>query len=429
MPFTDNFNGAAVRTHLNAWTPSGGTAWTLDGGLSSNITVETDGTLRTVNAASNLLCDDQGSADQYIQARLKNLVAAANQYVHNRWVSGVLTFVGWRCAGVGAAGLRLTESVAGVVTDLVSFQGAAEVVYRVEVSGTTAKIFADGVQQGTDQTVASSTATRQGLRSGTTIVASWIDDFEAGALAGAGQTIALNQTSESDTAQPVGSAKHKAVDQAGETDLAQAVSSRKAGALGQVMETDAAQAIAAARRVALGQAGETDSAQAVAPRKVLALGQVTETDAAQAVTVPGSINVAVGQATETDGAQAIDTTKVVSAGQVLESDAAQAVSSRKVLAVGMVTEAEYAQAIAHYKTRGVLQPVESDSAHSISSVKVLALGQIAEINGAQAITAAGGATLQLSQIDLDAIAAAVWAADHAVNAHAKLDAILARLQC
>jgi hypothetical protein len=39
------------------------------------------------------------------------------------------------------------------------------------------------------------------------------------------------------------------------------------------------------------------------------------------------------------------------------------------------------------------------------------------------------AAVTLTQADLDSIAAAVWASDTAVAAHAKLDAILARLTC
>lgn len=73
--------------------------------------------------------------------------------------------------------------MAGVVVDLVTFQGVDEAVYRVEVSGTTAKIFEDGVQKDTDQTVASSTETSQGIRIGSTSTNNWIDDYEAGALA------------------------------------------------------------------------------------------------------------------------------------------------------------------------------------------------------------------------------------------------------
>lgn len=187
-PFLDNFTEASD-TNLESHTPSGGTAWTLTGAAGAVlVNAAADLILTRTTTASIYKCDDQGSANQYIQARLKTLSTNfPNSYIACR-LTDASNFVGWRCFGTGAAGLRLCETVSGTVTDKYTFQGVDESVYRVEVSGTTAKIFEDGVQKGTDQTVASSIETSQGLRIGSVTTTDWIDDFEAGALGGGGVT-------------------------------------------------------------------------------------------------------------------------------------------------------------------------------------------------------------------------------------------------
>lgn len=184
-PFLDNFTEAS-NTNLESHTPSGGTAWTLAGGAAGAAIVQgTNNALRSRSTtASYYTCDDQGSANQYVQARLKSLATGfPDSYVACRLVDAS-NFVGWRCAGTGSSGLRLCEVITGTVTDKYSFQGVDESVYRVEVDGTTARIYADTVQKGTDQTVASSTETSQGVRIGSDQTVDWIDDFEAGALGG-----------------------------------------------------------------------------------------------------------------------------------------------------------------------------------------------------------------------------------------------------
>ena len=125
----------------------------------------------------------------------------------------------------------------------------------------------------------------------------------------AGQTISVNQITETDTAQAVAWApKHRLVGQIVETDTAQAVTLRRSYAVAQVEETDTAQAVTpvVSKTVAVDQVAELDTAQAVAwaPKHRL-VGQVEEVDAAQAVTVVGATVVAVGQVEELDTAQVV----------------------------------------------------------------------------------------------------------------------------
>jgi hypothetical protein len=185
MAFTDNFTEASD-TNLEDHTPSGGTAWTLTGTAGAALVFATTDDLRSrTTSASIYVCDDQGSADHYVQARLKALSTNfPNSYVACRLLDAS-NFVGWRCFGTGSAGLRLTEVVAGTPADLFTFQGVDESVYRVEVTGSDVTIWEDGVQKGTTYTYNGSTSeTSQGVRIGSDIAINWIDDFEADVLGG-----------------------------------------------------------------------------------------------------------------------------------------------------------------------------------------------------------------------------------------------------
>lgn len=187
-PFLDDFTDADA-TNLEDHTPSGGTAWTLVSGVAA-AGILSSGALRSrTTTVSHYHCDDQGSADQYVQAKLAQFsLTLANSYICCR-LADASNFVGWRFFGTGSAGLRLCEAVGGTVVDKYSFQGASGVVYRVETESTTARIYADGVQKGTGQTVNSSTETRQGVRIASDASTGWIDDFEAGSLGSSAPTL------------------------------------------------------------------------------------------------------------------------------------------------------------------------------------------------------------------------------------------------
>ena len=194
--FTDDFTEASTDTNLESHTPSGGTAWTrVDGAAGGAVVQASSDTLRVRSTTTTAYtCDDQGTADHYTQARNKTLSSGrSNSYVCVRLVDKD-NFLGWRLAGSGATGSRLSKCVAGTVTDLVTFQGVDEAVYRVEVSGSDAEIFEDGVSKGTGTYSENTTETSQGVRSGDSSADPWIDDFEAGALS-SGTIVAVPKAS------------------------------------------------------------------------------------------------------------------------------------------------------------------------------------------------------------------------------------------
>lgn len=220
-------------------------------------------------------------------------------------------------------------------------------------------------------------------------------------------TVAVNQITETDTAQAftvVKNALTASVGQNTETDTAQSVTPIKTiiQNVNQIVETDTAQAFTAvnnALTATVGQTTETDLAQtftSVSSPLTVAVGQTTETDTAQPIAVQGPITAAVGQTTETDTAFSITPIKTIVAavGQVVETDTAQAFTSvNQALSVslGLAEETDLAQAInpSGPKVRPVNQVTETDVAQSITPVKtiVAAVGQVLETDTAQTVAA------------------------------------------
>lgn len=188
MAFTDAFTQAGVTVDLATHVPTGGTAWTRTGAADSIVVNEGANTARASGGSTAIyVCDDQGSANHYTQARLKILNASGfgNAFLASRLVDSN-NFVGWRLSGAGGSGSRLVKCVSGTVTDLVTHQGTDESIYKVECDGTNVKLYEDGVQQGSTQTVSDhQTETSQGLvNRNENKTVDWLDDFEAGALGG-----------------------------------------------------------------------------------------------------------------------------------------------------------------------------------------------------------------------------------------------------
>lgn len=180
--FTDTFtdsNGTLLQDH----TPSGGTGWTKNAGGTSDITIESNELQSDGASKTEYLCDDSGSADQFVQSKLVTLANFGDCFTALRFVD-IDNLIGWRIPGTGGAGMRMSKNVADSITDLVSIQGVAGSVYKVEGDGSTLKFFEDDVQQGSNQTVTDhQTETSAGLRSRLNIGSGWIDDFENASLA------------------------------------------------------------------------------------------------------------------------------------------------------------------------------------------------------------------------------------------------------
>lgn len=202
MPFTDNFNDTNL-TLLENHTPSGGTAWTISGGgAAGTFLIGGAGTLlRTPSSTPTVdtyyTCDDQGSADHYISCRFQTFDSTIGAYVVACRLVDTDNYIGVRLAGNGSGGLRITQCVAGVATDLALIQGENGGWVKLEVSGTTVDLYKGGTgptpswsvtPDATASYTANTTETSQGVLVDTSLggagaTKAFIDDFEAGSLA------------------------------------------------------------------------------------------------------------------------------------------------------------------------------------------------------------------------------------------------------
>jgi hypothetical protein len=200
VAFTDNFDGAGSNTNLESWTPSGGGSWTRQDGAAGAAVVNTNGTLRSSSTtATSYVCTDQGSANHAVEFRDKAFANTVGNSLAAVRLVDASNSIGWRITGTGATGRRLCKIVAGVITDLITSQAVDEEWIKVEISGTTAKLFQGGTggtpswtQVGADQTVSDSVfsgETSIGVRIGSSQAIDWIDEFSASALGGTPVTI------------------------------------------------------------------------------------------------------------------------------------------------------------------------------------------------------------------------------------------------
>lgn len=229
-------------------------------------------------------------------------------------------------------------------------------------------------------------------------------------LLAAGQTVVINQVTETDLAQPIGKLKEKSISQVTETDLAQPVGRDKSKTLGQVSESDISQPITwDPKNRLVNQASELDVAQPVNwDPKIRLINQTTESDIAQPITAP--IVVLINQASEVDVAQGItwdpknrlinpasenDLAQPISwdpknrlVAQVSEIDLAQPITAPIVVLINQVTEIDLAQPISwDPKNRLIAQVSELDSAQNILwSPKNRLLNIVSEIDLAQPIS-------------------------------------------
>lgn len=188
--FTDNFNGAGSNTDLASWTPSGGTAWTLVDGTGSWAQVSSSTnrliTNNTDATGASWRCDDQASADQYLQAKWQNTVIS---FWCCRHVSRT-SYIGVR-GNAATPKCNLFRNNAGF-TSLGT--GATTVVagdtIRLECSGNNLTVYLNGVAEiGPVSETHNNTQTRQGVHVRNDGTVGWADDFEAGVLAAGGLSI------------------------------------------------------------------------------------------------------------------------------------------------------------------------------------------------------------------------------------------------
>lgn len=228
----------------------------------------------------------------------------------------------------------------------------------------------------------------------------WLPD----AAGGGGQTVAIGQVTETDTAQALTgllattiaqvteadtaqaltALQSLAIAQATEADTAQAFAAQHAAAIGQVSESDLAQAITALQTAAVGQATETDLAQSVSASQLLVASQATETDLAQAVALQAA--GVIGQAEETDLAQPASSAQARVAAQATEADLAQPLTGLHTLLIGLATEADLAQAFSPSQPNTLQQAAEVDLAQAFGGAQLAAVGQVLESDSAQPLS-------------------------------------------
>lgn len=186
-PFRDDFSGESSNVDLALHTPSGGAAWTRSGGSSGMAKVRSataDLLTDTTNSAGALyLCDDQGSADQYVQfvARSTNpSTMAANRAVSN---------VSWICVRVNSSKVSLLKCIPGPTYSVIG-SGTTTVsvddVIRLESEGSTHRVYINGVLELTVTDSHNATVTRQGIVARSTQYTGLLDSFEAGPLSTGG---------------------------------------------------------------------------------------------------------------------------------------------------------------------------------------------------------------------------------------------------
>jgi hypothetical protein len=174
-------------TLLTAHIPSKGVGWTLKSGENANLVVRavSNALVSTSVTRTLVTSDDLGSADCYVEAGLSTLSAQNGRYVALR-IQDATNFIGFILAGTGSAGLRLVKVVGGTTTNLMTMQGVAGRVYKIEAEGSIIRFYEDGIQQGSDITESVFQAeTKQGIVAfNTASTTDFISSYNADVLGG-----------------------------------------------------------------------------------------------------------------------------------------------------------------------------------------------------------------------------------------------------
>lgn len=175
-----------------------------------------------------------------------------------------------------------------------------------------------------------------------------------------------------------------ALGQVAETDTARALTRLKTRAVGRVTETDTSRTITPQRLVALGRVTETDAARGVTVLKTVTLTRVSETDTSRALSRPQLVTLS--QVAETDTSRTLTGAKTEDLGRVAETDAARAITSVKTQALGRVSETDTARALTwNPVTRLVSRVAESDTSRAVAALKVAVLARVSETDTSRAV--------------------------------------------
>lgn len=184
MAFTDNFtdtNGTELQNH----TPSGGTAWTIKQGTSSNVTIQSNECSTSATTADQTYwCDDQGDADCYTQFVTKNSNSFAIPACLRMTDSGTKpTYLGVRTRSNVVSIMKSNDGIFSNLGSGTTTVSSGDTI-RIEASGDDIKAFINSTEEtsiGTVTETQNNTVTQQGTAPRNN--GGLFDDFEAGVLA------------------------------------------------------------------------------------------------------------------------------------------------------------------------------------------------------------------------------------------------------
>lgn len=161
--FQDSFTEASD-TDLASHTPDTGTGWTEEVGAANYaIVASATNTLNTNNTGPGVYVgDDISSANMGVYFKSKVLSSANSNSIAGINIVDASNGIGFRLAGTGASGSRLTNRLVGVNYDLILRQGVDEEWIGIQrIDSSTVQFYEAGTgaspgtwnQLGTDQTV------------------------------------------------------------------------------------------------------------------------------------------------------------------------------------------------------------------------------------------------------------------------------------
>lgn len=177
--FIDTFGGEVSNTNLESHTPTGGTGWTRIDGAAGDARVSSAGFLSGSSTGAFYKCDDQDSANQYLEYLVANGNNRNSLFVNR--ASDKDNFIGIK----PQVNIELWKNVTGVETLLgVGIGGTNNGdVFRLESSGNSHEVYLDGGSEiGPVNDTFNNTVTGQGFVARNDSFNNIATSFEAGTL-------------------------------------------------------------------------------------------------------------------------------------------------------------------------------------------------------------------------------------------------------
>lgn len=143
--FLETFTGTPT-TDLSGKIPDKGVGWTRVNASANTYEIGSGGAGLVVQTLSDgyYKCDSSTTADHEVYGRFTHFGINAQRCYMGCRITDENNFVGVRQRAAGTSGLRVTQVVAGVPTDLISIQAVDNLFVRLEVVGTQANLYLGG---------------------------------------------------------------------------------------------------------------------------------------------------------------------------------------------------------------------------------------------------------------------------------------------